>query len=392
MTPADLKTELSAELDRILAFWAERMPDRENGGFIGCIDWQNVPHPTADKGAVLHARILWTFSAAHRLRPCEMTEREARRAYAFLSHYLLDKEYGGVFWSVDHKGRPSDTKKQVYALAFALYALAEYHAAFGDKAVLEQAKQLWRDIETYSHDREKGGYIEAFSRDWSPIDDLRLSEKDANEKKTMNTHLHIAEAYANLYRVAPDAQLKADLTDLLATIDRHFIDTGSGHLRLFFDEDWNEHKDVISYGHDIEAAWLLLDCAEATEDADLIATYRKHALRIAEATREGIDADGGLWYEYDPAENRLIAEKHWWPQAELLLGYHKAWQLTGRQDYLDLVLRNWAFTKAQLLDTGHGEWFWGIDAHGAKIKKDKAGFWKCPYHNGRACIELIRKL
>jgi len=392
MTGKGFREELSVEFDRILSFWLERMPDYENGGFLGAIDWQDCPQPESDKGAVLNARILWTFSAAYRLTPSDRLKEQAGRAFHYLRTHFIDPQHGGVFWSVDYKGRPKETKKQVYALAFAIYAFAEYYAAFGDVSALEHAVGLWKIIEERCKDHERGGYYEAFTREWAPIDDQRLSDKDANEKKTMNTHLHIAEAYACLYKVAPHGELRKNLIGLLQTIDRYFIDETSGHLRLFFNEEWIEKKDVISYGHDIEAAWLLLDCAEATGDETMIETYQKHCVRMAEATLEGIDTDGGLWYEFDPATEELIEEKHWWPQAELWLGFHKAWELTGEARYLDVVYRNWAFTKAELLDYENGEWLWGIYADGSVIEKDKAGFWKCPYHNGRACLELLSRI
>lgn len=384
------RTELSDELDRILNYWSERLPDRHRGGFVGRIDFKDIAHSDAEKGAVMHARILWTFSAAWHARPSERTKEMATRAFDYLRLHFIDAEYGGVYWSVDASGHPKDTKKQIYAVAFALYGFSEYYAAFADETALALARQLWHDIEKYSRDPRYDGYLEAFSRNWTAIDDLRLSEKDANEKKTMNTHLHIVEAYANLYRIWPDERLKNDIASLLWTIERHFIDKETGHLRLFFDEKWTECKDVISFGHDIEAAWLLLECAEAIKDPELIMLYGSNCLLMADAVKDGIDSDGGLWYEYDPAEDRLIAEKHWWPQAELLLGYHKAWEISGEAEYHDILIRNWEFIKKYMRDSVNGEWIWGINADYTIMEKDKAGFWKCPYHNGRACLYLMQ--
>jgi mannobiose 2-epimerase len=161
---------------------------------------------------------------------------------------------------------------------------------------------------------------------------------------------------------------------------------------LFFNEEWIEKPDVISYGHDIEAAWLLLQCAEISEDETLIANYKKHAIQIAEVTQEGLDTDGGLWYELNPKNNELIAEKHRWVQAEALIGFYNAYQLTADEKYVDLVLKNWNFIKRYILDQQNGEWFWGINRDYSLIEKDKAGFWKCPYHNSRACLELILRI
>jgi len=204
--------------------------------------------------------------------------------------------------------------------------------------------------------------------------------------------LHIVEAYANLYLVWQDDGLKNKIKELLYTIEQYFIDKKTNHLKLFFDENWNEKPDVISYGHDIEASWLLLWCAEAIQDKELIKTYQKYAIQIAEVTKEGIDNDGGLWYEFDPRNNSLIAEKHSWPQAELWIGMTNAYQLTGEITFLNIVEKNINFVQNHIVDKENGEWFWGVHNDYSKIQKDKAGFWKCPYHNSRACLELLKRL
>jgi cellobiose epimerase len=388
----NLKKELNFELQRILSYWMENTIDKKKGGFVGQIDYNNIKNEEAEKGSVLNARLLWTFSAGYKISKNTDHLNTAKRAFEYISEHFYDKDFGGVFWSVNDDGTPRDTKNQIYALAFVIYGLSEYYSVTLEEKALKLAISLYSKIQEYSYDSENGGYSEAFTRDWQPIEDLRLSEKDANEKKTMNTHLHIVEGYANLYKVWNDESLKKVIVDLLETIEKHFINTETGHLRLFFDENWIEKKDVVSYGHDIEAAWLLLQCAEIVDNKQLVERYKKYAIQMANATKEGIDQDGGLWYEYDPETNELIAEKHWWPQSELMIGYFTAWQLSGKQDYLDIVFKNWDFTKKHILDEENGEWFWGVLADYSKMKKDKAGFWKCPYHNGRACIELIQRI
>jgi len=388
----ELKSELSAELDFILEYWSKNTIDEQNGGFIGQIDFNDHLVATAEKGSVLNARILWSFSASYQITKNEEHKKLATRAFEFLSKYFYDPEYGGLFWSINADKTPKDTKNQIYALAFAIYGLSEYYIISKDEKALEIAINLYLQIERHSYDSINGGYLEAFTRDWKPIADLRLSEKDANEKKTMNTHLHIVEAYANLFKVWKDKKLQNVIVTLLQTIEKHFINTETGHLRLFFNEEWIEKPDVISYGHDIEAAWLLLQCAEISEDKNLITNYKKYAIQMAEVTQEGLDADGGLWYELDPKNNELIAEKHWWVQAEALIGFYNAYQLTGDERYLNIVLRNWDFTKQYILDKEDGEWFWGVYRDYSLIEKDKAGFWKCPYHNSRACMELINRI
>lgn len=387
-----LKTELSAELDSILKYWSEHTLDNENGGFTGQIDFNDNLIPTTEKGSVLNARILWSFSASYQVTKNEEHKKLATRAFEFLSKYFYDPEFGGLFWSINVDKTPKDTKNQIYALAFAIYGLSEYYVISKDEKALEIAINLYLQIERHSYDSINGGYLEAFTREWKPIADLRLSEKDANEKKTMNTHLHIVEAYANLFKVWKDKKLQNTIIELLQTIEKHFINSETGHLRLFFNEEWIEKPDVISYGHDIEAAWLLLQCAEISGDENLITNYKKHATKMAEVTKEGLDDDGGLWYELDPKNNELIAEKHWWVQAEALIGFYNAYQLTRNEIYLDIVLKNWDFIKNNILDTKNGEWFWGVYRDYSLIEKDKAGFWKCPYHNSRACMELINRI
>lgn len=387
-----LKTELSIELDSILDYWSENTIDIKNDGFVGQIDSNDEVISNADKGSVLNARILWSFSASYKTTKNEEHKKIAERAYKFLSNYFYDTEFGGLFWSINADTTPKDTKNQIYALAFAIYGLSEYYVISKDEKALTIAINLYLMIQKHSYDPVNKGYLEAFTRDWQPIEDLRLSSKDANEKKTMNTHLHIIEAYANLFKVWKNSKLQSDIIELLQTIEEHFINTKTGHLHLFFDENWIEKPDVISYGHDIEAAWLLLQCAEISEDENLIANHKRHAIQIAEATLEGLDSDGGLWYELDPKTNKLTAEKHWWVQAEALIGFYNAYQLTRDEKFLDIVLKNWKFIKIHIIDSENGEWFWGIYKDYSVIEKDKAGFWKCPYHNSRACLELIQRI
>lgn len=387
-----LKSELSAELDAILGYWSKFTIDTQNGGFIGQIDQNDQTHYQSEKGSVLNARILWTFSAAYQVTKEEEHKKIAERAFDYIVTHFYDTEFGGIFWSLNFDGTPKDTKNQIYAIAFVIYGMTEYYAISKEEKALEIAINLYQKIQEHSYDPINKGYLEAFTREWKNIDDLRLSDKDANEKKTMNTHLHIVEGYANLYKVWKDESLRKDIIELLEVIDTHFINEATGHLKLFFDENWIEKPDVISYGHDIEAAWLLLQCAEISGDEALISRYKKHAVQLTDATKEGIDTDGGLWYELEPKTNELIAEKHWWPQAELMIGFFNAYELTADQNYLDTVLKNWEFIKKYILDTKNGEWYWGVKADYSLIPKDKAGFWKCPYHNGRACIEIINRI
>lgn len=380
------------ELQNILNYWSTYTVDHENGGFYGKIDNENVITKKAPKGSVLNARILWTFSAAYnQIRNPEYLQL-AKRSFDYFKAYFMDQEYGGVYWSVDYNGNPLNDKKQIYALAFALYGLSEYHLAVGDEKAFAQAKQLFDDIERHSFDQEKCGYTEALTRDWKIAADLRLSDKDANEKKTMNTHLHILEAYTNLYRIWPDEKLNKQIRGLLDVFQNYIIDPQSNHLRLFMDENWISKSTIISYGHDIEAAWLLQEAAEVLHDERLITRFKTVAVGMAKAAAEGLDTDGGLDYELEGDEHRN-QEKHWWVQAEAMVGFLNAYQDSGEQHFYNKFLSSWDFINKHIIDHEKGEWFWGVNNdHSLMEGEDKAGFWKCPYHNSRACMEVIKRL
>ncbi|TFF33427.1 AGE family epimerase/isomerase [Mucilaginibacter psychrotolerans] len=390
---ADYKKELEQELENILTYWVDNTMDEEYGGFIGRIDNDNKVIPGSPKGSVLNARILWSFSAAYNKTKNALYLEMAAIAYRYVSTYFIDEEYGGVYWTVDHEGKPLDTKKQVYASAFTIYAFSEFYKATKDEEVLAEARKLYHLLVEKSYDTRHTGYLEAFTRDWQPIADLRLSAKDANEKKSMNTHLHVLEAYTTLYTVWPDEGLRIQIEVLLRNFIDYIIEAETKHLILFFDEEWNAKSDTVSYGHDIEATWLLLEAAEAIHHAELIEQIKFLCVQIAEAALEGLDKDGGLWYEYEPAQSHLVKEKHWWPQAEAMVGFYNTYQITGDEKWLQLSTRSWDFVKQHILDTKNGEWFWGIYADGRVMAtEDKAGLWKCPYHNSRACLEVMRRL
>lgn len=257
---------------------------------------------------------------------------------------------------------------------------------------LHLAKDLVEQIEKNSFDNRGGGYLEAFTQGWKLIADLRLSEKDDNEKKTANTHLHIIEAYANLYMVWPDEKLKESIKHLLDIFEQYMIDPQTAHLNLFMDENWTVKSSLVSYGHDIEAAWLLLDCARVLNNENYIIRFKELSIRLAEAAAEGLDKDGGLWYEYDAEKDHLIKEKHSWPQAEAMIGFLNAYQLTGKERYLEYFINSWEFIKKHIKDNDKGEWFWGVHEDYAVMDKEKAGFWKCPYHSARACMEIYKRV
>jgi mannobiose 2-epimerase len=386
------KNDVREELHRILHYWIQNTPDEQNGGFVGNIDNDNKIYWEAAKGSVLNCRILWSFSAAWNETGNEAYRAMADRAYQYLVAYFIDKEFGGLYWTVDHTGKPLDTKKQIYALAFAVYGLSEYYKGTKVEEAKQLAIQLYEDIVRYSHDAQYGGYIEALTRDWKAIEDLRLSAKDANEKKSMNTHLHVLEGFANLYRIWPDPLLKQRLIELIQLFLDHIVDAQTHHLILFFDEQWNSRSTEVSYGHDIEAAWLIQEAAEVIGDEALIQKVKDRSVKIAEAAAKGLDRDGGLWYEFNPSTNHLVKEKHWWPQSEAMVGFYNAWQNTGDPSFLEASINSWSFTKRYIIDNKGGEWFWGVKEDYSVMQEDKVGLWKCPYHNSRACIEILQRI
>lgn len=397
MIPGELKIlrkELEWELkDNILSWWMKFAPDNEEGGFYGHIDHENRVVEGAGKGAVLNARILWAFSAAYRKFQIPEYLEMARRAYEYMIAYFTDKKYGGVYWELNANSSVRSSRKQVYAIAFTIYGLTEYHVACGDDRPLKIARGLFRDLEAHALDRERNGYTDALSRDWKPLEDLRLSAKDQNESKTMNTHLHILEAYTRLYRIWKDPQLDKALKNVLRLLLDRFVNHDSLHLNLFFDEHWTLKSTLISYGHDIEASWLMYEAAGVLEDEKLVGECARLAVDMARANMAGLDADGGLHYEYFPESGKLDSDKHWWPQAEALVGYFNAFELSGEHLFLSRVLGSWTFIREHLVDYKLGEWYWSVDSLGVPQKEnEKAGFWKCPYHNGRACMELIRRI
>jgi len=388
-----LKEEFREELlTNILPYWMNRMVDKEHGGFYGRRDGYDHLEPKADKAIILNTRILWTFSHAANVLGDNSYKNVADRAYQYIKKYFFDSKFGGVYWMVDFEGKPLATKKQIYAQAFAIYAFAEYFKASGKKESLENAIDLFRLVENHSFDEKENGYLEAFDREWNLLEDLRLSNKDANEKKTMNTHLHVLEAYTTLYTVCKDAFLGNRLRNLVLLF-RDKIISDTKHFNLFFDEHWNVKSHEISYGHDIEGSWLLFEAAQALGDETLTAEIKQLCLAMVEETfRYGFDEDGALMNEAN-AKGLIDSDKHWWPQAEALVGLVNAWQLSADDKYFEAAIRTWRFIQNKLIDREYGEWFWRVNRSGVVNRdEDKSGPWKCPYHNGRAMLELLNRL
>lgn len=383
MIPLDLMASAKDVLvNNILRFWSERMVDNERGGFYGRIDGHDILHPEAEKGAVLNARILWTFAGATRILHRMPYRILAARAKDYLVNRFIDPQYGGVYWSLKADGSPLDTKKQTYAIAFAIYGLAEYYRATQDREALDAAIRLFEDIEAHAFDAVNVGYIEALTRDWQPIADMRLSQSDENGSRTMNTHLHVLEAYTNLYRVYKDPRVARQLRVLIDIFVNRLYNPSNGHLDLFFDDQWQGRRDKTSPGHDIEAAWLLREALEVLGDQELLQQTLPVCRSLAQAAEEGI-----------------LKETQWWCYAEAVVGYIDQWQVLLEKEPLqasinyELAEAAYDFIQTHLLDNEHGEWFWSVLPDGTPDRdNDKAGFWKCPYHNSRMCYELIERL
>ncbi|RDV14989.1 N-acyl-D-glucosamine 2-epimerase [Pontibacter diazotrophicus] len=385
------RQEAEAELENILAFWMQYALDEEQGGFVGKMDNKGNNVQDAPKGGVLNARILWSFSAAYHHTKKEEYLKMADRAYDYLMQHFWDETYGGTYWSVDAKGKPLSTRKQIYALAFVIYGLSEYHMATQNQKALESARALFYWIEKHSFDPEQGGYFEAFSREGDLLEDLRLSEKDRNDPKTMNTHLHILEAYANLYRVWPDQHLGLQLEALLEVFLQHIVEK-DGHMKLFLTKDWKPTADLVSFGHDIEASWLLQEAAEVLGKKELTDKVKAVAVAMAKATATALQSDGSLYHELNRDGNHYDKHREWWVSAEAMVGFLNAYEVTNDTVYLGHSWNAWQFSKAHLLDKAQGEWFWGVnDDYSLMEAEDKIGFWKCPYHNTRACLEVVHR-
>ena len=370
----------------ILPYWLKLKDPR--GGFYGEVASDGTVLYDAPRGVILNARLIWSFAAAYAaLKDTQYLVAAVHARDWFLEHFC-DHKYGGVYWSVTPEGERLDDKKQLYAQGFAIYGLAELYKVTRDDEVLKNAVNLFQVVETHFSDRENGGYMEALSRDFSPLEDMSLSAHDINADKTMNSHLHILEAYANLYQVWPDEGLKAAVERLLDIIGRKVM-APDGHLQLYFRRDWSVMPGGVSYGHDIETSWLALECAFALKDLDVVNKVRPWALRMGKAGNEGLLADGSLRYEKLP-DGSYDDSRQWWVQAETVVGNLWLWKYHSDEGGADRAIRAWNYIREHLVDGKDGEWWWAVLPDGSLDKaQPKAGFWKCPYHNTRMCLQVL---
>ena len=427
-----MKQEMQDVLENnILRFWLDKMQDREHRGFYGQMTGDGRLVKDADKGGILSARILWTFSAAYRVLKKPEYLMAATRMKDYILEHFYDEEFGGTYWSVDYLGRPKDTKKQFYAIGFMIYGLSEYFRATGDEEALQYALKLFDCIEEHSLDKENNGYIEACTREWGEIADMRLSELDANYPKSQNTHLHIIEPYTNLVRAIRECvesgawsvegemtqdqahstnltphsslhtpqkdsslpKLEASLRNLIDIFTDRILNPETHHLDLFFDMDWTRQAGQLeSYGHDIECSWLLHEAALVLGDKDVLAKVEPIVQMVAKASEKGLRPDGSMIHEANLDTGHVDDDLHWWVQAENVVGWINIYQYFGDEEALEKAIRCWQYIKDNLIDYENGEWFWSRHPDGTlNTVDDHAGFWKCPYHNSRMCLEVIER-
>ena len=390
-----LKEEVLAEHEHIIKFWENYTIDEENGGFIGQIDSDMTKHPEADKGGILNARITWAFSAAYRYTNKTEYLKLATRAYKYLIDKFYDHQNNGVYFMIDYKGNPTVDRNQVIAVAFVTYAFSEYYRATQDKEALDYALKLFDSLETFALDREYNGYFDAFSKEWEKLDDMRMYPSDANATKTMNANFHIMVAYANIYRTYKDDKIKRALKNLIEVLLDKIVDTKRGSLKLFFDTNWDVVPSNDNYGLDIEASWLIWDAAQVLGDQKLIEQIEPIAIKIVEhCLKYGFDQDGGMMNEGNDEEGVLNTYKSWWVQAESVIAFFNAYQMTGESKYLANAFLSWDFIKKYVIDYQYGEWFGtvGKDDHKPNLDESKIGPWKCPYHNSRMGLQIAERI
>jgi mannobiose 2-epimerase len=403
----DFRASVLKELaDNILPWW-EKARDLRNGGFYGRVENDGRVDPGHDKGVVMHSRFLWTYSAADLFSGNHSYARLAEHAYAFLTGPLLDSVHGGFYWQVGFDGEPKTDRKVIYGQAFGIYALSEYYRASGDADALELAVSVFRLLEKTARDPRYGGYAEACAADWSGTLTSALSPSDLACDKSMNTNLHVMESYACLsaalseaarreavLRFDPEtegAAVRRALKDLVL-VHADKILQPDAHFGIYFDGDWRSLVPTHSYGHDIEGSWLLTEAAGIAWDGVCPGRIKEAALDMAGAVREVVKRSGpGLANEYK--DGRLDTTHIWWVQAECLVGFLNAAELSGDADYLDAAFGVWEYIRDKISDRANGEWFWGRTPAGDVIpRQPKGGLWKTNYHNGRACMEAARRL
>ena len=373
--------------EKIIPFWKKLHDDM--GGFYGYVDFDLNVNKEAEKGCILNSRILWFFASAYKVLKDESLLREAKHAFEFMTNYCVDRENGGVYWSLTHDGKPLDTTKHTYNQAFAIYGLGAYYEVTKDESALKLACDLYELIE--SKMRDEKGYLEAFSKNFEPISNEKLSENGVEAKRSMNTLLHVMEGYTELYRVAPQERVANSLREILDITDEKIYNRKLRRQEVFFDLDYNSLIDLYSYGHDIESAWLINRTTEILGDKNYIE-------KMGEMTK--VLADNVYKVAFDghsiPAEAErgiVKQDRVWWVQAEGINGFLDAYQKDpSRKEYLEAAESIWEYIKKYVVDKREdAEWYWYVNPDGSAAREPIVEPWKCPYHNGRMCLEVITR-
>lgn len=377
-------------LNDIIPFW-KNLRDDEFGGYYGYMDYDLKVDKKAVKGCILNSRITWFFANAYTLLKDESLLEEAKHGFAFMKEHCMDKENGGIFWSMKYDGTPEDTTKHTYNQAFSIYALSSYYEATHDEEALAMAKELFHIIETKCTDEI--GYKEAFDKEFHEVENDKLSENGVIAEKTMNTLLHVFEAYTELYRVAKLPEVKERLEWIMDTFADKVYNPKLHRQEVFFDRNMNTILDLHSYGHDIETAWLMDRGVE-------ILGEKKYEEKMTPITKDLTAEIYKVAFDGHSLANECekgVVNVHriWWVQAETVIGFLNGWQKDpSRTEYLDAAKSEWQFIKDHVMDKRQGsEWFWEVDPSGKPYEgRPIVEPWKCPYHNGRMCFEVIRRL
>ncbi|MCD8094972.1 MAG: AGE family epimerase/isomerase [Ruminococcus sp.] len=375
-------------LNHIVPYWTA-LKDDEYGGFYGYKSFDLKVDKKADKGVILHSRILWFFSACYEVFGDEKCRELADHAFEYIKKYCVDYEYGGVYWMTSFDGSVSDDMKHTYNIAFAVYALSAYYNAAKVREALHLAQRLFDDIESKTPDDYGCG--EAFTRDWKPAENEALSENGISAKKTMNSVLHLIEAYTELYRANRSEIVAQKLKYQLKIVERKIFDGQNNALRVFFGEKFDVLGDIHSFGHDIEASWLMDKAVEMLGDDELTASFHDIDLRLAENIYNVGLENGALNNERE--NDKIDKTRIWWVQAEAVVGFVNAYQHSGDEKYLEAAADIWDYIKQNIIDKRDGgEWYSELSSDGNPHDwKEETGPWKCPYHNGRMCLELIKR-
>ena len=394
VSTTDLKRQFEAELrGNILPYWMDKTLDHQNGGFYGALTNHNLVHNEVERSAVLNSRILWTFSTAARLYQNEAYLSTAKWAMQALTQHFWDAKHEGVYWSVDAAGNPVNDRKHVYAQAFSIYGLSAFYLATNDLQALQLAQRLFELIDQHTYDPQYGGNIECRARDWSRLDDMRLSSIDLNSSKSMNTMLHLLEAYTALTSIWQDARLTQRFEGIISLFANTIIDSKSGHQRLFFNDQWQSLSQNISYGHDIETSWLFLEAAEASGKIETINKAKVNAVQMAQVIFEqSLQPDGSILYEAGP-DGHKVTDRHWWAHAEAVVGFYNAFEISKKDHFLQASTNVWSYIQNHFVDHQDGDWFKLLREDGAPyLEHYKVSPWECPYHHARMCFEMIRRL